>query len=296
MNQVASLGCHLADYGSGKVQVWFDDGLPEFAMKNLPVTISSSGYSGLNGTFAIKDISSGTGPAYGYPVLLLTNTWPGGAPTSVAATCQANYDLLPYDVYEAGINWAGFTAGYYYLKLTGTDPQLATMVAKSEPVEAAADLNLMTTPDHLQVYYKNRDNGFKVYYDTGAENIMRLEADLRLTDPGGEETVMEDSDRRLIKLNEYVTRMVMLTTSWIPSYLGERLCLALAHDTIQMNGIYYQKQDKPTVDRVADDDLVVVKVRLRQVEFIAENGDDLGSVPYYFGLVTEDGLQIFAEG
>ncbi len=280
----------LADAGSGKIQAFFTDALlPQFAVVGQDITISGTIYPALNATFTIEEITSGTGPAEGFVALIITEAWPGGAPSTLNCVLAATYDQLPYDVWEATITWT-YPAGNYYFVLTATDGALTTTVATSEPIVKSTDVNEMTTPDHVKIEFNNDENSFKLYYDTGIANIVRVMGEVRQGDPGGEETVMEDSDRKLIKLNEYVTRMVDLTIEIIPSYLAERLTLAMGHDNILVNGIAYQKQDKVSIERNPDDDLVNFKVKLRQVNFIAENGDDIGAV--IFGLSTDDGTMI----
>jgi hypothetical protein len=277
MNQSGTSSVQLADAGAGKVQCFFSDILPDFAIIGQTITISGTAYGALNTTFQIKDITSGTLAAAGNVVLLIDCVWPGGAPSLVTGSIAATYDQLPYDVYEIAINWGAYTNGNYYLTVEGSDPQFAALGAQSEPIVLATSFST-ATPDTVLVEYSNVENAFKMHYETGIVNQARLEGELRMSDPGGEQTVMEDSERRLIKLNEYVTRIVELVVPWIPSYLAERLTLAFAHDSFKVNGIYYQTQDKPTIERNVDDDLVNLKVKLRQVEFIAENADDNGSI------------------
>lgn len=278
MNQTGTSSATLANAGAGKVQIFFSDLLPDFAIVGQPITLSGATFTGLNGDYIIEDITSGTLAASGYVVLIISAAWPGGAPSLVGKTITAVYDQLPYDVYEINLNWGDYGNGNYYLKLEGSDPQLVSMATQSEPIQIAASFGSSHTPEFVKFEFSNIENAYKMFYETGIVNQVTAEADLQPGDLGGEVTVMDDSERRVLKLNEYVTRIANLTTDAIPAYLAERLTLMFAHDIILVNGIQYATTDKPTIERNTDDNLCLFKAKLRAVNFIAENGDDGGTI------------------
>ncbi|MFN8692362.1 MAG: hypothetical protein ACK5XL_20430, partial [Cyclobacteriaceae bacterium] len=115
-------------------------------------------------------------------------------------------------------------------------------------------------------------------YATRLRHKLRLEGLLLpLPRHGGERTVHEDSERKLLKLREVVTRIAEFEVGPLPFYLIETLRLALAHDNLYVDGIRYTANDdlevRDTVDQFAD-----CLMKLRQYAYLAENGVDTAGV------------------
>lgn len=266
INHVDVRTANFSDAGAGKTQVWFTSDLPSFYAVGQDIVVS--GLSGLNGTYTIQDIKPGTLNALGNIVLIINKVYPGGG-DPLSATVTTTYNIQDYEVYEVQINWGAFAANQYYLKFTGSDSSFTPYIAQSEPIETSASLI-----DHILIKWSNIDNAFKIDYSTGIINFVRVEGRLLLMPAGGESEVMEDSNRRLIKLRENVTRMVQMDVYDVPPYLAEKLRVAMAHDTIVVEGVNYQTDDKLNFTNYEMYALVDLSVKLRQVDFIAENSDD----------------------
>lgn len=266
VNHVDIRTANFSDAGAGKTQIWFNSEIPSFYEVGLDIVVS--GLAGLNGTYTIEDIKPGTLNAIGNIVLIISKVYPGGG-DPLSATVTTTYNLHDYEVYEIQINWALYAANQYYLKFTGSDVSFAPYVALSEPIETST-----TLIDHILIKWSNIDNAFKIDYSTGIVNFVRVEGRLLLQPAGGESEVMEDSNRRLIKLRENVTRLVSMDVYDVPPYLAEKLRVAMAHDTILVEGVNYQTEDKLNFTNYEMYALVDLSVKLRQVDFIAENSDD----------------------
>lgn len=263
----------LADAGAGKVQLFFSDGLPEWAVAGRDITISDTGEAALNNTFEIEQITNGTLDAAGYQVALITATWPGGGVKQGDYTTE--YDLEPFDIFEVTINWANIGAGQYYMLLDGSDVQFnVNYLAESEPVQVLA----LQPKDLLLISYRNNDNAFQIDYDTGITHFFYFEGEFKWPLNGGERTVMDDSRRRLIKLREFVTRNPQLRAVNIPPYLSEKLALALAHDSIEVNGVAYQTEEDYESEYMENEAFCIGRAKLRQVIFNSENQHDAGDV------------------
>jgi hypothetical protein len=270
--QVVELTGYLADAGANKTQLFFETGLPEWASIGQAVTISDTAHSALNHQFEIEAIQPGILQAEGYSALILPVVFPAAG--IVQCTVTVEYDIEPFDVWEAVINWADLPNGKYYMILEGTDVQFTGFSAESEPVhlETAHD-------DCVYLTYANIDNNFKIFYDTGIEHVMVLRAEFGKPNVGGEEVNHEDSRGRLIKLQENITVLPELFAPWIPPYLAIRLACACAHDSLKVNGVEYGKQDeKVKIDYFDEDMLCNSRIRMRKKDFMAENSDDAGDV------------------
>lgn len=273
--QTESISASLADAGAGKTQVFFENGLPEWAKIGQDITLTNTGQVAFDGkTFEIMDIIPGTLNAVGYVVLIINVAFPGAG--IIAGTVDVEYDIEAFDVHEATIIWGDYAVGTYYLLLTGTDAQFPSFTAQTEPISLAS-----THEDTVLLKYSNTDNAFKVFYETGVQFMMRAEGVLRRPQPGGTEVNHEESNGVFVKLYEQVTRNPELLIGPVPPYLAEKLALICAHDSVIVNGVEYGKQDEKVEITYFDDEtdpLCHARVQLRQAEFIAENTDDAGDV------------------
>jgi hypothetical protein len=282
MNVEEEQTAYIAPGSGGQVQLFFNDNeLPQWAKAGQLISLTGFTYGNYEDDYIIDDIVPGTGDAEGYVVALIT------APAAIeveTGTVSAIYDIQPFNIYEVRVDmWLLGGPGEFYLKLTGTDEDehgnfqhrpygFVSEPWKSQDVQWQ---NYWMLPDHVKVTWKNTENGFKLDYSTGITHVMHLPGVLHRPKAGGARTVTEDSRRRLIKLHEHVTRMADLQVFGVPPYLAEKLALALAHDTVTVNDVQYQTEDNVEVEYFNNDALCNVTVQLRQVDFVAENADDV---------------------
>ncbi|MGD1960557.1 MAG: hypothetical protein ACFB2Y_16980 [Fulvivirga sp.] len=249
-------------------QLYFNDGLPEFAQVNQTITLS--GFSAdVDGDYTIIDLLPGTGPAEGFEVMIIELETLVTAGTVLQGSLIAIYDLEIYDTYEVVINWGNYNNGFYYLELTGSDERYGDYRAPSEPIYLA------TSHPNVQVLrWKNIENKFQISYDTGIEFSMLLPCFFGRPTPGGERTVAEDSRRNAIKLEEYVTDNPELVLDNIPPYFAMQLSKILAHDQVYFNDVAYVKTEELEIEYFPGDPLCNAETRLRRTETDAYNSDD----------------------
>lgn len=271
MGKSDSRTANFSDGGSNEVQIWFAEGLPSFY--RIGQRIEVTGLVAVNGSYAIKDIRAGVLEAEGNIVLIIDKVYtPGTDP--VTATVTLEYDVEPWDVWELTLDWLTHGVGKWYVIIEGTDNQLTTFTARTEPIEVLEDVSEL-----LAIVYKNYDNAFKIDYSTGVEFLIYVEGELRPDKPGGEREQMDDSRRRAIQLREYVTRIVRMEVEGVPPYLGEKLRLILAHDYKAFDGVPYEIQEDAEIDYPdAVYSFCDVVARLRQIDFMTENVHDAGDV------------------
>lgn len=269
LNKEDVLTALFADGGASKTQIFFENGIPPYMEVGQDVTIS--GEATLNGTYEIEEIRAGTGEAEGYEVLIISKLY-----TSMTALLTGDvtiiYDIEPYDVYEFIILWGSYAAGIYYVKIDATDDQLESVVAQSEPVLSRAEWL-----QRVLIKYKNYDNSFQIDYSTGIVHQLRVKAEFKWPLSGSKRTVHEDSRDKLIKLEERVTRNPQLMVFEQAPYMLEKMALAFAHDYFEIDEIEYQSEEDFEQEYFQNDPLGNGKIKLRQVDFIAENSDDTGA-------------------
>ncbi|MFN7611498.1 MAG: hypothetical protein ACK5QX_11275 [bacterium] len=258
----------FANLGGGQVQIFFNNGLP--LIYQIGQTITVTNQASLNGTYDIVDIRQGFGAAAGYEVLVINKVW-----TSPSAILSGDlttiFNLEDFDVYEFTINWSVYGVGEFYIEVVGTDLQFPSYKALSEPVSVKAKQD-----EHVLIEYKNFDTAFKVDYSTGIIHKIRVYGELKWPLPGGENTTYRDSNARLIKVEELVTRNPQLFVYDLPPYLLEKIRLAMAHDWFKINGVEYQSEEGFEPEYFQNDGLGNGKAKIQQVEFMSENSHDSG--------------------
>lgn len=271
MGKTDSRVANFSDAGANEVQVWYPEGLPSFY--TIGQRIEVTGLAAVNGSYQVKDIRAGVLEAEGNIVLIIDKIYtPVTDP--VTATVAVTYDVEPWDVWELALDWLTHGVGEWYLIIEGTDNQLATFTARTEPIEILADVSEL-----IAITYKNYDNAFKLEYSTGIEFLIYVEGELRPDKPGGEREQMDDSRRRTILLREYVTRIVRMEVEAVTPYLAEKIKLILAHDYKTFDGVRCEVAEDAEIDY--PDALYAfcdVVARLRQVDFMTENVHDAGDV------------------
>lgn len=258
----------FAGYGDDKTQIFFEHGLPVHYEIGMDITIA--GEATLNGTYEIVDIAQGVGEALGYVVLVVEKTYTSETAIT-SGTVTVIFDLEPYEVWEVGVDWNNWGEGKFYMLLEGSDEQLSEYKARSEPAHVKT-----SWPDHLVIRYKNYENGYQVDYDTGITFQIRVNAELKWPLNSGKRTVMEDSRRRLIKVEAYTSRVAQFIGYDMPYYELEKVAMAFDHDFFSVDGVEYQTEEDCVHEYFGNDPFGNTSAKLRQVEFEAENTDDLG--------------------
>jgi hypothetical protein len=266
MNKQESMAALFASAGGGKIQVFFENGLPIFAEEGMDITITDQVL--LNGTYEIEEIVAGIDGAEGYEVLIITAPAISGV---ISGTATFEYDAEPYEAFEVTLQYAAFAVGKYHFIVTGEDVQFANYTAQSEPFESKA-----AWKNCILLDYKDFDNSYDIFYDTGIQHRLRFEGVFKWPEGGGERTVYKDSKVRTIKLEEYNTRHPLLMAKYCPPYLLEKIKLALAHDYILIDEVEHQCEEDFEFQWQEGEALHHGSVKVVQVDFQNENSNDEG--------------------
>lgn len=268
LNKTDTRAALFANAGAGQTQVFFENGIPTFYEVGQDITIS--GEVTLNGTHEIVEIRQGTGEAEGYEVLIIDQNYTSLTDLE-SGTVDLIYDLEPYEVYEFIVIWSAYAAGKYYIKIEGSDVQFTDYLAQSEPV-----LTRETWDDRLLIKYKNYDNSYDIDYSTGIVHCLRVKGEFKWPLPGSKRTVHEDSRDRLIKLEERLSINPQLLVFDQPYYMLMKLASAFAHDYFEIDEVEYQSDEDFQPEYFQNDATGNGKIKVRQVDYIAENSDDTG--------------------
>lgn len=267
LNKTDSRTAYFANYGDNKTQIFFENGMPLHYEIGQDVTISDQ--ATLNGTYEIVDITQGNGAAVGYQVLIIDKIY-----TSMTAilegTLDVVYDLEPYEVYEVNIDWNTWGAGEFYAILEGSDEQFDNYTVRSEPVAIKA-----IWEEHDLIRYKNHENDYLVNYDTGIQFLIRVDSEVKPPVNPGKRTLHEDSRNRMIKVQAYTSRTAPFKAYNMPGYMIEKIALAFDHDYFTVNDVEYQTEEDIEPEYFENDPMANASAQLRQVDFEAENTDDM---------------------
>jgi hypothetical protein len=267
MNLSETLAAMFVNLGGGKVQVFFENGLPYYAEIGMILDVTDN--VTLNGSYEVEDITEGVGLAEGYQVLIITAA---SVPLVVSGTATFDYDAEAYDQFEVSIPWAAFGPGKYYITAEGNDPQFINYTAKSEPVECSDDWG----SEFVLVEGYNNDNRFGIDYSTGIKHRYRVDATLSKPTFGSQRTVYKDSKARTVKLEDINSFHFEFSVFDSPPHLFERLDLMLSLDRIFLDDLECQCDEDFEPEYFDGDPLGNGKVKVVQVEYENENSHDSG--------------------
>jgi hypothetical protein len=242
------------------VQLFFPNyPFPDFAIPGNKVNVQSPQ---INGQFNVISVQDGRGQAKGNRVIVIDFTIPTPSPVGVAVS--GKYNAEPYDVYEAEIEFP--SSGRFYVKIECTDAVFDPVSATSEPIRVTDRLE-----EYLEVNYTNDNDEYGCYY--GNEIVHRLWIKSRLfqTFPGGEKTLNRETNAKLVKLDEYITKSLLWQVFGLPPYLVTQVSVALSHDVFKVSGVSYQTEEVPSTEYFSAHNLANMEVRLEEVDFTERN-------------------------
>jgi hypothetical protein len=236
------------------VQVYFPAyPFPEFAEVGNLVNINSGV---LTGQYAITAVQEGKGSATGYRVLVINS--PVTLANPIPIEIEGKYNALPYDVYEALVPFA--TAGRYYLQIEAgaTDPLTAT----SEPVVVQDDMS-----DFLEIRYTHDTDNFGAYYGNELTHKRWIKSRMYQVFNGGEKTVNRQTDAKLVKVDEYLTKSYTWQCFGLPPYLVTQLAVAMAHASVRINGIQVQTEEEWETEYYLPNPLANMSLRVEETAY-----------------------------
>lgn len=222
---------YLKSNGNTQTRVYFDT--PEFPVPlKTGDNIEIQGTAASNGIYAVQGIAKETGGSQ-YALISLTYS---EASATTPCTIISYFNKREFDVYEGIINWAAMGPGIFQVKVSGTDSNGLEHAYLSEPIRVAVEHK-----GTVLLRYRHNKTDFDLYYSSGFLNTLRVEGIIMHLQPSFSKKIHMDYGRPVALSSQY-TRGVELRTYGIPSYLHERVAIALAHSFIEIDGNEYQAE------------------------------------------------------
>ena len=242
------------------IQVWFPNyPFPEFAFAGNTVNLEGDQ---INGQYAITGVQDGKGQARGNRVAVVNFTVPTPAGTAVQVT--GKYHAEPYNVYEATIPFD--TNGRYYAVIEVSGGGFDAQSARSEPIRVTDQLD-----EYLKIEYTNDEDEFGCYYGNDLTHQLWINSRMFQAFPGGEKTISRETTARLVKNDEYITKVLTWECNPLPPYLIMQISIALSHDEVRLNGILIQTEEQPEVEYYMPSPFGNLTVSVEEVEFTTRN-------------------------
>jgi len=268
INQLLSVpGFAVNDITVVGLQVWFPNrAFPSYGQVGNTINLVSDQISQ---QVQVTNVTTGIGEARGYKAMVVNYLVP--ITGTIAVEVSGKYDVKPYDVYEVSLTMA--TIGRFQLKIEVSDDDFTDTFALSEPLEVMGDLD-----DYQIVSYTSDNDEFGCFYGNGIVHERWIKSRLYQAFPGGEKTINRETDAKLIKLDEFVTKSLDWEIFQVPPYLLTQLAIALGHDSFYINAVAMQSEESLEPEYFLPDPFANAGIRLEEVEFTANNRDDSQAV------------------
>jgi len=256
-------------HGPNQTKVYFDATVFNY---NIPAgqVIELRNAGEYNGRYLTQGINQDSPATQQYFIINRAFTGPGQV---AGVTVYAEYDIQPFDVYEATFNFAGVPDGIVHAKITGTGGG-NTFLAISEPISVEVE-----HPGTYLIKYRNIDPWNDLVYSTGLVHQLRVEANLWHPNPGGERSLHRNSNGSITKLYAQKTRVFEFATYLLPPYLHEKLSVVFDYDNVYINGLEYQTEEAYEPEYSNRLNLANGSVLIEQVRWMANtnNSHDNGT-------------------
>ena len=237
----------------------------------------------LNGSYVV--ISESTDLVTNAQYLVINREYVSASPL-ITATLLVDSSVVPFDIYEASIDFSVINEGVYYIEAYRVDFKEETLYY-SEPFEVKESYNNV-----LKINYSNFDNAFDLDYTTGLVNLIRPECILFKRVPATENVSLRNTDNTVNILSAKPQRKFEVQFIMLPPYLYEKLAIALSHDVLVINGVEFTCEEglnEPDyIDRFG---LANATAIVEQKKWFSDfNGDDIG------GLESDSNLIVANKG
>ncbi len=155
-----------------------------------------------------------------------------------------------YQIEQNVTGISGICEKKVYFKINSKSPSSATEFythARSEPIYVS---NNHDCTEVLE--YWNNSNFQGVEYESSSyRNKLRVPAQFWKNEFPQEKEVYRKSNGEIVKLRENISKITNLEIGYVPSYVHEKITIALAHDHIRINNIEYVSESNYSFDVVS---------------------------------------------
>jgi len=276
----------IRKHNETQTRVYFDESLFNFNVEPSQI-LELRNAGAYNGRYTMQGIDQETPGSSPFFIINRAFTGPG---ETLGVTVFAEYNVAPFDVYEATFTFSGIPAGTCYAKITGIRGGFE-FPAFSEPIDVQFE-----HPGAYYIRYRNNDPWCDLYYTTGLVHMLRVDGNLWHHEPGIDKKVHRNSNGSIVNMYSQVRRVLTFNTYLLPSWLHEKLAVVFAYDYIYINGVEYQTEDAYKPEYNPRHNLSNGVINIEQVKFFnnTNNGHDAGN-PGNVDTDTEGGFIIVGD-
>lgn len=206
------------------------------------------------------------------PVLKIYDGIQGFLIDTISPSTPANGIIgQTFTVYEFGIVWSGYPAGFYYIEISYVDDSSVKHIERSGILQTADKW-----PGTLVFQYTNSYNNFAAIFSTGIVFNFVCEGNIADFIPAFEDVIYNDQDYNVTKLNSIPRREFTLYVGsargfgGIPPWVGDKINWIMACDQIQIDGVYYQntngsKWEITRADQTGQNNFIGLKITIIEV-------------------------------
>lgn len=210
-------------------------------------------------------------------VLVINENYTGN---DALVNVRSQFNRFNYEVYEFPIDLGDYLDQTIQIRLENSDPNFTDLVHLSEKINVKA-----RQADTFEIRYKNQTNT-DVVYATEIENILRIPY-TRQNGRVDEEndTYKTDTTAKLIQSDMYEVDEFVFEP--VTKEIWRKLCQALSHDTVFIDGVGYSKNSEfDTEGPLEDTNLYVLKATM------IKTGNVYSSVGYEDGGYGQSSIEI----
>lgn len=296
LSRFKSMDAWMYNYGNGYTGLYFLSGdtydeadlvngdyelggnVPEFAIIGGIIEVVGVG------SFFIADVTFDN--TIQKKVILFSNTYTG-AP--VQHVVKSIYDLLPYEVYEATIDWSAKDIGLYDLLLTNDDPEHGIVQHVSE------NIDLQVKHDETLFLKWSNNNNKDIFYKYGLEHTARIPY-LDIYAAISDEVEANETDLSVYLISSLLSDGNVIEFDALPRNMALTLAIALSCENLFINDEGYVKKESLKIEVVEGTNLIEISATLfktnenyninRQGQVGADQGYVEFNVPAFIGLDT----------
>jgi hypothetical protein len=164
---------------------------------------------------------------------LVINVLYGSVSSSETAEAQFNTDLLPFDIYEFPVSFAGVLPDLYRIEITAVNAsETETLTATSEPIRVAVQ-----HPNAMVITWANVDNAFDIDYSNNAVHRIRVDGWFFQRLPNADRDGFREISGDYQLLFAKPRRRIRAEFLDVPAYMHEKLAVIFLNDTVRINGV-----------------------------------------------------------
>ena len=195
-------------------------------------------------------------------LLIISNNYTGAIKN---IQCACIYNKENYEVYEFTLDMARHIDQQIRISIYNNDVNFDNLTHESEIIDVRN-----TQKETVEIKYSNQTNT-DILFSTGIIHKIRIPINRRDSKP---KATLEsnETDTSTILLRSQSREVVEFTFHPVTTQLMQKLCLALIHESVQINGEFYVCEEAPEVEGALEEtNLYIVKAKMIKTNNVYNN-------------------------